>query len=65
MDQMVGGREAAVNKVLDLPVAQGKAEGMATAAGQSEAPDHAGRNRAVAPAARTPLVPVVHRMASA
>lgn len=62
--QMTGGHEFAVNKVPDLLVAQGKAQCMATAAGPSEAPGHAGRNRAAAPAAHNPLVPAVHMMAS-
>jgi len=63
--QMTGVHEVAVNKVPDFLVAQGKAGGMATAAAQSEAPDHAGHNKAAAPAARNPLVPAVRMMASA
>lgn len=64
VDQMVGGREVAVNKVLDLLVGQQKAGDMVTAAGRREDPGHAGHNTAVAPAAHRPLVPVVHTMAS-
>lgn len=66
MGQLTGGHEVAVKvcKVPDLLVGQGKARGMATAAGPSEAPDRAGRNRAAAPAAHNPLVPAVHMMAS-
>lgn len=63
--QMTGVHEVAVNKVPDFLVAQGKAGGMTTAAARSEAPDHAGHNKAAAPAARNPLVPAVRMMASA
>lgn len=57
--------EIAASKVPVLLLAQGKVEGTAIAAGPSEDPDHAGRNRAAAPAACNPLVPAVHTMASA